>query len=79
MPLSVFIRVIRGQTAFEENTMSHLINRQGRSSDATGVDLLLPFVRVNDVQTTPIPQLHVHLPKSVLVVSSNYEPAPFTA
>src|SRR3954462_3745745 len=59
--------------------LKHLFRyRLNRVANAPSVRLERTLVRVDDVKTLPVPQLHIHLPSAVLVIARNHQSSSFT-
>src|SRR5438270_6760459 len=55
-----------------------IFDRGNRGADALHVDLGVAFVGIDDVETAPVPELHVHLAWSILMESGDDEPPAFS-
>src|SRR5207302_186438 len=38
----------------------------------------IALVGVGDIESAPVPQLHIHLPRTILMIAANDQPAVFT-
>ena len=51
------------------------LHRQDRAAYAIDVHVRVSLVRVDDVEPAPVPELHVYLSWSILVITSDDQPA----
>src|ERR1051326_7556730 len=47
----------------------------GRFADPLDIDLGIALVRIDDIEATPVPELHINLSGTVLMISSDDQPA----
>ena len=52
-------------------------NRINRGLHTEFIDFGIAFMRVDDIQAAPIPELHIYLPRPILMIASDDQSASF--
>src|SRR5205823_13954724 len=52
-------------------------SRLNRLAHAADSNCRITFVRVDDIESAPVPQLHIHLPRPILMIAGDDETSVF--